>query len=206
MALPNDDIPALRRYFALTQPELADYLGLSRTMLAHVEAGRRNLPPEAMARLSPLLGLMPPPYGSGPANQPALPPDSAEDADPEAESLRIRLGACHHEASNLAYRLRQLQRRAEPLRRRRALPALLAALPPAAPLRPELLGVPLAPPSWGQYVTALAELALPRYGRLSQGLLEARLAGLATEAAHLEALLATLSPPTAAPPAPTTAP
>ena len=195
MPAPDASLLALRRYFDLTQPDLADYLGLSRTLLAHAEAGRRSLPLEATARLLPLLGLLPPPHGSGPADPPPLPPDPAEVTPSGAAALRTRLDTCRYEAGNLAYRLRQLQRRATPLRRRRALPALLAALPPPVPLPASLLGLPPAPPDWAAYLAAQAAYELPRSGQLAQGLLEARRVGLAAEAACLEALLATLPPP-----------
>lgn len=202
----NDELPALRRYFGLTQPELADYLGLSRTLLAHIEGGRRSIPLTAMQRLVQLLRLLPPPYGRGPADAP-LPPSPAEWPTDVVDTVRRRVAAARHAAGNLAYRLGELREQVQPLRQRHALPARLAALPPdpvapadawPAPPRP-------VPPTWPALLMLGANVTLPTCGHLAQGLLEARRIGLAAEAAHLEALLATLPPPPA-PPAPAAAP
>ncbi|WP_460513288.1 helix-turn-helix domain-containing protein [Hymenobacter jeollabukensis] len=57
----------MRTHFALSQTELADFLGISRALLANVEAGRRTLPYSALQRLFVLLRWMPAPGGEGPA-------------------------------------------------------------------------------------------------------------------------------------------
>ena len=138
-------ILALRRYFDLTQSDLARYLGVSRTLLAHAEGGRRNLPSEASWRLLPLLGLLPP-YGS--PKQPA-PPDPAEYSEQGIDDLRWRLKVCWYKAQGLDYQLLLLRRRVDAVRRRRTLPALLAALPAQPPLPGLLpdLALPPAPPN-----------------------------------------------------------
>ena len=134
-----------------------------------------------------------------------LPPTPAEHTPDGREALAWRLATCHHEASNYGYHLRQLQQRAAPLRRRRALPGLLAALPPPEPLWPGIPAGRPTLPSWGEYISTTADLDLTRCGAMPQALLEARLAGLAAETAFLEARLATLPPPPP-PPAPAAAP
>jgi hypothetical protein len=123
------------------------------------------------------------------------------------ETVRRRVAATRHAAGNLAYHLGELREQVLPLRQRHALPARLAALSPdplahadawPAPPRP-------VPSTWAAVLMLGANVTLPVCGHLAQGLLEARRIGLTAEAAHLEALLATLPPPEP-PEAPATAP
>ncbi|TGE25007.1 hypothetical protein E5K00_07355 [Hymenobacter aquaticus] len=86
---------SVRRYFALTQAELAGFLGVSRSMLAAVEAGRKQLGEAAVYRLLRLSHHLPPAPGPGAAPPPA-PARSAEENPPrlaadEKAALRLHL-------------------------------------------------------------------------------------------------------------------
>ncbi|MBO0356833.1 helix-turn-helix domain-containing protein [Hymenobacter sp. BT186] len=63
---PSDTLEAaVREHFGLSQDELARYLGVTRGLVAHLEAGRR-LPTAAGSRRLGYLALLPPPTGAGP--------------------------------------------------------------------------------------------------------------------------------------------
>ncbi|RTQ48828.1 hypothetical protein EJV47_14605 [Hymenobacter gummosus] len=70
---------AVRQHFALSQAELAQFVGVSRQMIAAVEASRKILGAAAEHRLWVLARQLPPPDGQGPAA-----PDFAREAAPEA--------------------------------------------------------------------------------------------------------------------------
>ena len=94
-------LPALvRRHFGLTQHELAQYLGVSRQMVAAVEAGRVHLSEGPLNRLMQLARHRPPPDGTGP-----VPPTFALGAEPAVAPTEPPPGALDHDA--LRWRLRQ---------------------------------------------------------------------------------------------------
>lgn len=81
--LPSDSLEAaIRAHFGLTQQELARHLGISRTLLTHLETGRRQATLAVSQRLHWLADLLPAPEGHGPvAPDFALPPLPATNAD-----------------------------------------------------------------------------------------------------------------------------
>lgn len=176
----------LRAHFGLSQAELANYLGLDRSLLAHVEANRRPLPLAATWRLVPLLNLLPP---HGPGSGSLLPPDPAETTPATQDALAWRVRVCRHEAALLAFKLERQLPALLAARNRHALPALLAALPPLAPMPGVLADTPGPDPQWAAQMAAGAAERLARFGEPARALLEARRAGLLAEAAHLEAAL-----------------
>ncbi|MBO2009145.1 helix-turn-helix transcriptional regulator [Hymenobacter negativus] len=187
MHYSDSSLRAVRNHFGLSQADLAQYLGIDRSLLTHVEADRRSLPMAATWRLLPLLGLMPPPHGTAPAGP--LPPDPAEVTAATLNALQKRLRACRHEAKNLEYDLENQLPRLEAARHRRSLPARLAALPPRAPLA--ALPNEAATPDLA-WAARMAESAVPdlaRFGVPARALLEARLIGLKAETAYLEEAL-----------------
>ncbi|MFD2717333.1 helix-turn-helix domain-containing protein [Hymenobacter monticola] len=176
----------MRTHFGLSQADLAQYLGIDRSLLTHIEADRRPLPMVATWRMLPLLSLMPPPHGSAPAD---LPPDPAESTAKTLDGLQSRLEVCRTEAQKLALALAQQLPRLQAARHRRALPARLAVLPPRAPL-PSLPDEPSMPNlAWAGRMAEDATSDLAKFGVQTRALLEARLAGLQAEIAHLEAAL-----------------
>jgi transcriptional regulator with XRE-family HTH domain len=89
---------AIRAHFALSQEELARFVGVSRGLLANVELGRRELPEAAEHRLWVLARQLPPPDGQGPAApdftaeadaQPALGPAGTESVHQRRKRLRF---------------------------------------------------------------------------------------------------------------------
>ena len=188
MRYSTNYLRALRRHFGLSQSELAHYLGVDRTLLAHAEAGRRTLPGAAALQSLPLLCLLPPPHGSAPADP--LPPDPAETTPKTLDALQWRLRVCRHEAAMLVYRLELQLPRLQAARQRRTLPTRLAALPPPAPL-PVGLPAParLPNPRWAESMAESATADLARFGVQTRALLEARRAGLLAEAVYLEGVL-----------------
>lgn len=182
----------VRTHFGFSQADLADYLGIDRSLLAHVEADRRPLPMVATWRLLPLLGLMPPPHGTGPAAPVA--PDPAEATAQTLDALQWRLKVCRHEAENLASALERQLPQLHAARHRRALPGQLAALPPRAPLA-ALPHEPATPDlAWAARMAENAVDDLARFGVQARALQEARLAGLQAEAAYLEGVLGASKP------------
>jgi transcriptional regulator with XRE-family HTH domain len=187
MRYSDSILRAIRNHFGLSQAELADYLGIDRSLLTHVEADRRSLPLAATWRLLPVLGLLPPPHGTASADP--LPPDPAEATAATLDGLQWRLRTCRHVAGNLAFALERQLPRLQAARHRRALPGRLAALPPRAPL-PGFPDEPATPDlAWAARMAENAVADLARFGVQARALLEARLAGLKAEMAFLEGAL-----------------
>ncbi len=66
-SLPSNALEAaVRAHFSLSQDDLARYLGVTRTQIAHLEAGRRRASASQNKLLDDLARLLPPPEGSGP--------------------------------------------------------------------------------------------------------------------------------------------
>ena len=188
MKFRDSPLRALRTHLGLSQADLAQYLGIDRSLLTHVEADRRSLPLAATWRLLPLLALLPAPHGPAPADP--LPPDPAERTAAARDALHWRLETCRHEAQALAFQLRQQLPRLQAARHRRALPGRLAALPPRAPL-PGLPNEAATPNlAWAARMAENAAADLARFGSQARALPEARLAGLTAEIAYLEEVLA----------------
>lgn len=126
-------IGAVRRYFGLNQEELSLFLDVSRAIISHIEAGRRDLTLALTSRLLPLLKHLPTP--------PILPPDNeplpATAPAPEAAPLEFRRKYCLHKAQGLRLDLIKLTARAVYASRwQQALPTILADLEAAAALLP----------------------------------------------------------------------
>ena len=134
----------VRRHYGLSQTELAALLGLSGAQLSRLEAGQQPITPEVRERLAPFLAPLearPETAAEAAARQLAeteaalrvpLPPPPPGSFD--ARPLARRRAACLHEARNLRHRLRHLPEQAAVAARwAAAMPALLAALPPAPP-------------------------------------------------------------------------
>ena len=101
-------LPRLRAHFNLSQPELGDCLGLSRTMVSQVERGIRPLPlPAALPQAALTLAYH---------NTPAEPAPEA----PDTAALRRHQRGCQLRADALAHELDQLPARAIWARRRQA--------------------------------------------------------------------------------------
>ena len=184
---PDSRLAVLRQYLGLQQQQLADFLGISRSLLANLEANRRSMSRAVHERAAPLLALLP--EGAqllvlaAPTSPPALP------AAPAPAPLEARRDYCVWKARNLRYELRGLLPRVEVARRwQTALPALLAALPPAAP-------DPVPPGAWSRltYPRELAQFwatAFTPDDAARCHLLRLQAEALETEAAALAALLA----------------
>ncbi|MBT9395125.1 helix-turn-helix domain-containing protein [Hymenobacter sp. NST-14] len=127
-------VAAVRKYLALEQQELAAYLGVSRELLANIEAGRRSLTGPLLLRLNPLAALLP----AGERARPAAPvPEQAPPGAPAPGPLEARLDYCRHQAQKLRRELTKRAATQAAARRWEAvLPALLAAPAPAAGLVP----------------------------------------------------------------------
>ncbi|MCB2378756.1 hypothetical protein LGH70_14230 [Hymenobacter sp. BT635] len=142
---------AVRAHLGLSVRQLASYLDVSASFVAHVEARRKGLPPALAPRLQGLSRLLPPPLGQGPAALPEPPlydplaalsaPDALLQATelptaatPAAEPLRQRLLDGRQQLQELGQRLAQQQARAVALaRRRRGLAQLQTAPFPTEP-------------------------------------------------------------------------
>ena len=183
---PDSRLAVLRQYLGLPQQQLADFLGISRSLLANLEANRRSMSQAVHERAAPLLALLP--EGAllmvlaAPVPPPALP------AAPAPGPLEARRDYCVWRAANLRYELRALHGRAAvALRWQQALPALQAALPPAAP-------DPAPPGEWARLtyprllVEQCAEAFTPDDAARCH-LLRLRAEALETEAAALLALI-----------------
>ena len=116
----------VRRYFGITQAELARYLGISEGFAGHLESGRRGLPVE----LGQMLDHLAAPIPAAPAAL-TTPLTPADLAPPDPAPLEARLDYCRHHAARLRRALRPLEAQAAYAARwRAALPVLRAALPP----------------------------------------------------------------------------
>jgi transcriptional regulator with XRE-family HTH domain len=159
--------------FGIYQLELGQLLGLSKSMVSHVRAGRRPLPATAylpLARLTVAMQALPPDL---PAPSPA--------ADPVALARQAR--ACRAAAARLVLEQAALTTRAAWADRRLAvLPVLRAHVltdNPAADL-----------PLWLVHFEAEAREVLEANGPLAQARLALRRAALLHEAALIDRLLA----------------
>ncbi|MBF9222083.1 helix-turn-helix domain-containing protein [Hymenobacter ruricola] len=126
-------IGAVRRHFGLSQQELSMILDVSKALIGHIEAGRRDLTSALHVRLFPLARHLPAP--------PLLPPDTeplpATAPAPEAAPLEFRRKLCLHRAAGLRLELGKLTARAVYASRwQQALPTILADLEAAAALLP----------------------------------------------------------------------
>jgi len=122
----------VRAYFAMTQRELALYLGISEPLLNHLEAARSLPSPLVLERLAPLLAAVP--------DEPAAPllPTAPPAGPLDRAPLEARRDACLYHAGNLRWQARQLPERAQVAARwAQALPALRAGLPPAEAAAPD---------------------------------------------------------------------
>ncbi|WP_400191055.1 helix-turn-helix domain-containing protein [Hymenobacter sp. B81] len=195
---PSSSLPAVvRAHFALTQQELARFVGVGRAMLARVEAGQRRLPEAAEHRLWVLARQLPPPDGQGPA----APDFTAGSAAPagaglsaaDAELLRRRRQRLRFYVAKLRFELDQRGAGQRGHARRRwalaALRPLLAA--PGQPSADGRLRWPGATPDaardlhWLDGLT-LRTTATPEPLRPAErALRRARLRGLEAELAEL---------------------
>ena len=66
-------IGAVRRYFGLSQDELSWFLAVSKSIIGHIEAGRRSLTSELGLRLLPLTRHLPAPVSSSPTSSAITP-------------------------------------------------------------------------------------------------------------------------------------
>jgi transcriptional regulator with XRE-family HTH domain len=164
-------LPVVRAYYGLSQVELAQFLSVSRGLVALVETRRRVLPPDAAARLKLLSGLM-----NKQAESPSINESASEPAVGEAMQLHQR--KCLRQASGLRQELEKLQLQATQYQRRLStLPVLSGALgkPPAdAGLR-----------AWLDKMAAQAQYGLADCGLAAQSLLTVRIAALEFEAAEV---------------------
>ena len=179
----------VRAYYGLTQPELAQYLGISLPLANHLEAGRRVPSALVLERLAPLAAQMPPEAPAVPL--PPAPPPGRLDPAP----LEARRAACLYHAGNLRWQLRQLPAQARTAARwAQALPGLRAALPPEAPAPPPTADLAARREAIRlRYVRDFLDLQATTLdpATLSQWhLLHLRAAALEAEAAALAALLA----------------
>lgn len=134
----NRPLANVRRYFNIEQAHLAIYLGISRALVGHIEAGRRSISPAVAEGLRPLAVNVP-------ADLPHFIDDAAASAEvvpaapaPAFELLEARRDYCQHHARQTRRALRAYAARARYAARwRAARPALLATLPP----------VPATPPA-----------------------------------------------------------
>ncbi len=188
---------AVRAHFRLTQAELAYFLGVSRPMIAAVEAGRKEFSDEPRRRLARLVQLLPAPDGQGPpvpvfgAAPLPIPPDTPG-------PLQARLRRCRFRAVQLRFTLGQAARPTQAQARRRwAVGVLAAALSPAAtapPARwPGERPDPTRDATWAARLTAATAATPPPLTAATHRMLLARLAGLDAEIVALEAALAELA-------------
>ena len=183
---PDSRLAVLRQYLGIPQQELAGFLGISRSLLANIEANRRTMSQAVSERAALLLDLVPADARLLVLGIPQPPP--ALPVAPAPGPLEARRDYCVWRARNLRYELKTLhQRAAVGLRWQTALPRLLAALPPAAP-------DPAPPGEWSRltYPRELAQLwatAFTPDDAARHHLLRLQAEALETEAAALAVLL-----------------
>jgi transcriptional regulator with XRE-family HTH domain len=215
-AFPSNSLAAaVRAHFGLTQAELAAFIGSSRSHLADVEAGRKNLGPGPDQRLQVLARQLPPPDGHGPP-APAFGGDDAAGSLPlaadERDALRQRLVRCQWLRTQLLFETEQ-QRQPGQARHQRRLwavrvlgPALAAPLPvpdwlapggPALPLPPYPLATPDAARDsyWLSGLVLRLAATTPPLPPGAAALARARRAGLDAEIEALTAAMAEVSAP-----------
>ncbi|WP_035567010.1 helix-turn-helix domain-containing protein [Hymenobacter sp. IS2118] len=177
-------IGSVRRYFGLSQEELAMFLDSGRAIISHIEAGRRDLTLALSLRLLPLLKHLPAP--------PLLPPDHeplpATAPAPEAAPLEFRRKVCLHRAQGLRLQLLKLTARAVYASRwQQALPTILTDLAARA-TTPEETDMNEA---IGRWLPALTRRFKPSHAA-QYHLLRLQAEAYETEAAALAELLAGL--------------
>jgi hypothetical protein len=182
---------AVRAHFGLSQQELGQWLGLSRSLLARVETDRDQLPGHAQPWLKPWVDArvrLPTPAEATPV------PASAQPLPAGTGPLLARWHECQYQAQRLQIQLAALQVRSGYLRARlAAAPYLQAALPPAAPNEPVHTALALR----RRWLSRLLEAAtdglnpnLTGSSPTAETLLAARRSAWLHEAAFLEASLA----------------
>ncbi|MBO2009446.1 hypothetical protein [Hymenobacter negativus] len=179
-------IGAVRRYFGLSQQELAMFLNVGKAIIGHIEAGRRDLTLALRLRLFPLLRHLPAP--------PLLPPDDeplpATTPAPEAAPLAFRRKVCLHRAQGLRLELMKLTARAVYASRwQQALPTILADLEAAAALLPPVPEDGDLNASIRRWLPSLARRFKPSHAA-QYHLLRLQAEAYETEAAALAELLA----------------
>lgn len=164
-------LPTLRARYGFSQAQLAEYLGVSRALVAMAEQGRRTFSGAAWARLQPLLETL-----SAPNPASALPLDPLTRA-----ALQHRLGACTQEAAQLRQELTQLH--AAAAQHQAVLQHLLPHLRPLA-------SVAEPQQAWLRQREQEATRQLARTGPAVQVLLELRIEALDYEASQAALRLA----------------
>ncbi len=193
---------AVRRYFGLSQADVAPFLGLPQAGVAGVESGGRALSLRAGRQLALLTAGLPDGWhepGSGQQaahNSAAAGAAAAAEIDPldplDPAALRARQQYCEAAAMRERAQLARLTERATQARRRlAALPGLRAAVgpPPAATTGRAALDHERRR-LWLALFENEARTVLARDGATAQTLLALRLGALEFEAAQLRALLA----------------
>lgn len=181
MRLPaSGTLPALRRYLALTQTQLAALLGTSRMVVAKAETGTRFLPIEAHEALHALLAALPLAtrqalaVAPGHDPPPPAPPGGPAPPAPAPRPLARRRHLATQELDRVLTTL-------APLEARRA----------ASAARLALLAAPACPPALADdgLFAAQARLWAGPAAEAARHLLLARAAGLRAELDILAALL-----------------
>ncbi|WP_046244103.1 helix-turn-helix domain-containing protein [Hymenobacter terrenus] len=201
---------AVRTNFALTQAELARFMGVSRALVSAVEAGHKEFSEGPRHRLWVLARQLAPPDGQGPPapafalgtdpDDPAPATDLPGPLDPAPIEARLR--RCRFLVVKARFELNQRHQPAHNYARRRwAVQVLRAALLPpgtvgAAPTAPGRLAYPGATPdpvADGRWLDRLAldtKAASVPLTTTQRALRLVRLHVLETEVKALEALLA----------------
>jgi DNA-binding XRE family transcriptional regulator len=179
----DSPIRAVRRYFGLTQQELALFLDVGKAIIGHIEAGRRDLSLTLKLRLFPLSRHLPPAATIRPPDDEPLP---ATAPAPAAAPLESRRKECLALAATLRLKLVPLTARAVYTSRwQQVLPTVLAE-------HAQLTNP--AEQEWAAVLRPWLERLGGRFGahRVAQHhLLRLRAEALEAEAAALAALLAT---------------
>ncbi|QIX63081.1 helix-turn-helix transcriptional regulator [Hymenobacter lutimineralis] len=153
-AFSDSRLARVRRYFGLSQQELAALLGLAPSTTNQLERGTRALTREVYERLAPFLAILEAAEAAPAAPAPAAPdPETVPEAPAALTTpppgpfapgpLERRRRTCLYEAHNMRWQLRHLPEQAAVAARwAAALPRLRATLPPpppagAAPRTPE---------------------------------------------------------------------
>ena len=175
-------IGAVRRYFGLSQQELSMFLDVSKAIIGHIEAGRRDLSTTLHVRLLPLLKHLP----ATPLLRPDHEPLPATAPAPEAAPLEYRRYYCLAKAATLRLELIKLTARAVHASRwQQALPAVLTDLAARA-TTPEDADMDSAVRNW---LPTLARRFKPSHAA-QHHLMRLQAEAFEIEAAALAALLA----------------
>ena len=178
---------AVRSHFSLTQAELADFIGVSRTYLANVEAGRRELSEGPRHRLRVLARHLPPPTEPP---VPVLPTEAAAPLDPGPVLARLRRARFYLAQARFELTQRENWDQLH-TRRRWALAVLRPALaaPDAGTHHPGTTPDPVADLRWLDGLVRATAAAPAPLTAAARALLLGRVAGLEAEIAVLEAAL-----------------